>query len=113
MSLSNKNGTIVWAIAKGSSASAVINKADGWAMYDEIVMDLKISRDLEGSRVLRLSVGDGLIISGNALQIKLSYEQTSKLRGGKMYADVKLRINMEVLPPIPFELIVNETVTKI
>lgn len=82
-------------------------------MYDEIVMDFKLSKDLKAARVLRLEAGSGISIDGNALSISLGYEQTAMLRSGQLYADIKLRTGNTVIKPIPFAIHVQETVTEL
>lgn len=111
--ISIKANTIYWDIARGTSAEIALNKPDGWAIYDQIVMDLKPERDINSFSMLRLTPGAGLIIEGNRLIISLTYQQTTTLRAKQVYADIKLRIGSEVIPPIPFVITVKDTVTKL
>lgn len=104
---------ISWPILRGTTSSIVINKTDGWAMYDEILMDFKLKKDLNYPADLRLTVGEGLVIDGTRLIASLSYEQTGQFRVRNMFADIKLKIGNVVIPPIPFVIIINDTVTKV
>lgn len=105
--------TIYWTILRGTSAIKAINKADGWAMYDEIIMDFKLKKDLNYPADLRLTVGDGLVIDGNRLIISVNYEQTGEFRVRNMFADIKLKIGSVVIPPIQFVITITDTVTKV
>jgi hypothetical protein len=105
--------TVSWSILRGVTAETVINKANGWAMYDEIVMDLKLKKDINYPADLQLTIGNGLTINGISLIISISYEQTAELRVRNMFADIKLKIGDIVLTPIPFNISIYDTVTKV
>lgn len=111
--VSIKSNTILWEIDRGTSARLVINKPDGWAMYDEIVMDFKSEKDINQFSMLRLSLIFGMNIQATLLIIPLSKEQTTTLKGKIIFSDIKLRIGTEVVDPIPVQIILNQTVTKI
>lgn len=111
--VSINGNTIYRTILRGTSAEIVINKADGWDMYDEIIMDFKLKKDLNYQSELRLTVGEGIVIDGTHLIISLSYEQTGEFRVRNMFADIKLRIGNIVIPPIPFAITISDTVTKV
>lgn len=104
---------ILWEIDRGTSARLVINKPDGWAMYDEIVMDLKAEKDINQYSMLRLTPGSGMTIDGIRLIIPLTKDQTTTLKSKTIFSDIKLRIGTEVVDPIPVQIILNQTVTKI
>jgi len=111
--LSVVNNAIVWNIQKGTSNQAVVNKADGWAMYEVIRMDFKNIKQLNAPVVLSLVVGGGLTIDTNRLIIDLTYDQTALFANPRMYADIKFQIADQVLEPIPFTIHLTETVTKL
>ena len=105
--------TIYWTILRGTSAIMTINKPDGWAMYDEIIMDFKLKKDLNYPADLRLTVGAGLTIDGTRLIISINYEQTGEFRVRNIFADIKLKIGSVVIPPIEFAIAITDTVTKV
>lgn len=111
--VSIKSNTVFWEIDRGTSAEIAINKSDGWAMYDEIVMDFKSEKDINQFSMLRLTPGAGIVIDGTRLIIRLSKDQTTALKAKTIFSDIKLRIGTEVLDPIPFQITINQTVTKI
>ena len=111
--VSIKSNTILWEIDRGTSVRLVINKPDGWAMCDEIVMDFKSKKDINEFSMLRLSLISGMKIEGTRLIIPLSKEQTTALRGQTIFSDIKQRIGTEVLDPIPVQINMNQTVTKL
>jgi hypothetical protein len=111
--VSINGNTIYWTILRGTSAQIPLTKSDGWAMYDEIIMDFKLKKDLKYPSELRLTVGEGIIIDGTHLIVSLSYEQTGEFRVRNMFADIKLRIGNIVIPPIPFAITITDTVTEV
>lgn len=113
MSITTKSGTILWEIQKGTSAELALTKSDGWAMYDEVRMDIKPERDITSFPLLKLTPGSGLTIDGTRLLVSLSYAQTAALRAKMVYADIKLRIGAEVIAPIPIQITLKDTVTKL
>lgn len=108
-----KSNTIFWEIDRNTSAQITINKADGWAMYDEIIMDFKAEKDINSFYMLRLTPGSGITIDGIRLIIALTYAQTAVLKGKQIYADIKPRIGNQVITPIPFVIPIKDTVTRI
>ena len=111
--ISLKNNTIYWEIDRNTSAEIVINKADGWAMYDEIVMDFKPEKDVQSFYMLRLSAGSGITIDGTRLIVSLTFAQTAVLKGRGIHADIKLPIGTKVIKPIPFLITNKDTVTHL
>lgn len=107
------DNVILWEFDKGTSASCVINKADGWAMYDEIVMELKPIKDINALPSLRLIIGSGLTVTGTSLLIEITYAQTKALRNKTIHADIKLKAGEEVTTPIPFLITNNNSVTDL
>jgi hypothetical protein len=108
-----KSNIINWEINQGSSADVAINKSDGWTMYDEIVMDFKIGKNINGRSFLRLLPGDGMTIDGNVLLVSLKSDQTRQFPSKIIYADIRLRIGVQILDPIPFILTLKDTVTRL
>ena len=104
---------IYWEIKRGVSQHTSIYKSDGWGMFDEIVMDFKLKKDINYPAELRLTVGNGITIDGNDLIVSLTYEQTADFRVRNMYADIKLKIGTEVIDPIPYVINIVDTVTKL
>jgi hypothetical protein len=113
MSITTKSGMILWDIQKGTSAELAISKSDGWDMYDEIRMDIKNDRDILSHAILKLNPGNGITLDSNRLLVSLTYGQTAALRQKVVYADIKLRIGSTVLDPIPIQITLKETVTKL
>lgn len=111
--ISLKNNTIHWEIDRNTSAEMAINKSTGWAMFDEIIMDFKPEKDINSFYMLRLSLGNGITIDGTRLIIALTFAQTAVLKGRQIHADIKLRIGAQVIKPIPYLIIVKDTVTKL
>lgn len=111
--ISTKKGILYWTIQKGVTSPVTIIKSDGWDAYDEILMEFKQEKELSTYPILTLSVGDGLTIDGNNLLINLTYEQTASIEQCQLFADIKLKIGNVVIPPIPFVVTIEETVTNI
>jgi len=108
-----KSNIINWEISQGSSADIAINKTDGWAIYDQIVMDFKIAKNINSRSLLRLIPGKGITIIDNILTISLTSEQTTGFYSNIIHADIRLGIGNQVLDPIPFLITLKDTVTKL
>lgn len=111
--ISTKKGILYWTIQKGVTAAVTIIKADGWAMYDEILMEFKQDNELSTYPILTLSEGEGLVVDGDNLIINLTYSQTALIKQNRLFSDIKLKIGSVVIAPIPFVVTIAETVTNI
>ena len=107
-----RNDILEWSFDRGQTASLIINKEDGWN-FDEIVMDIKSKREIRDDYIIRLTVGNGLTLSGNKLTARLTSEQTRNLPSQRASADIKVKLSDIVYPSIPLLIIVNPTVTDI
>lgn len=107
------NNTILWTIEKGVSEQLVINKSDGWAMYDEIQMDFKYVKLINSPAFLSLSLGSGMTIDGIRLIASLTPEQTAAFQIKKVVSDIKTKTGDVIGKLVPVIVNVNETVTKI
>lgn len=113
ITINDKKDTILWEIEKGVSESFVINKSDGWAMYDEIQMDFKYVKLINSPAFLSLSLGNGLTRDGIRLIGSLTYDQTASFQIQTIQSDIKGKIGSIVGKSIPVIINVKETVTKI
>lgn len=111
--ISVKRGVLYWSIQKGVTSSIVIIKNDGWDSYDEILMDFKQEKELSTYPILTLSVGEGLTVDNKNLFINLTAPQTALIEQSQLFADIKLKTGDVVLPPIPFVVPLEETITNI
>ena len=113
ITISEDKTTILWEIEKGVSESFVINKSDGWAMYDEIQMDFKYVKLINSPAFLSLSLGNGLTRDGTRLIGSLTDDQTASFQIQTIQSDIKTKIGSTIGKPIPVIVTVKETVTKI
>jgi hypothetical protein len=108
-----KSGIIYWTFSRGDDTDIAITNPQGWDDYQSIQLDIKTRRDIRDKAILSLSPGNGLSISGNQLLIALTSQQTAQLNSPHFAADLRLRIQGKVLPPVPFILNVTQAVTFI
>lgn len=107
-----QSNTIVWKIIRGTSAILNLTNPAGWDQYDEILMHIKKTRELDESPLIRLMPDDGLLVNAQLLTISISNAQSKKLKAGNLYADIKLKLAGKVLDPIPFLIQISNSVTN-
>lgn len=111
--VSLKNGRIQWPIQNGVDASIVINNEDGWDQFEEILMDFKYQIKIDYDPILRLTLESGLVIDENNLIITVTADQSKRWSGIKIFSDIKVKKDGKVLPVIPFDIIITNTVTDL
>lgn len=108
-----EQGIIHWNFSRGDDTEITITKQGGWEAFEDIRFDVKNRREITDKAIIELRVDQGISIDGDAMTISLTSEQTRQFSNSRYVADIRLRSQGKVIPPVPFFLNVAPTVTAI
>lgn len=109
-----KDGVVILEVLQGVAFSFALDSADAdWPSYEDLVIEVKGKNDLNLRPILRLDLNGGLAIAGTRLLVSIPESAFIQSPISTLAWDLKGKKSGTIIPIIPGEIRINNTVTKI
>lgn len=109
-----KDGKVILEVLQGVAFSFALDSAEAdWTSYEDLAIEVKGKNDLNLRPVLRLDLARGLAIDGTRLVVSIPEAAFVQAPASKLAWDLKGKKGGAVVPIVPGEIRINNTVTKV